>query len=443
MDRVRVELPDADGETLVGTVEATGSAARFFSGKPFRASYDESIEGVPASMLTIPVLAHVCPVAWAAGADVVVDTVDAQFLDGLRRVRSTMLDLYPEFMAGGSVYCSRPVERRDETGGDSGTGLLFTGGVDSTASYVRHRAESPTLITVRGWVVGENDPEAWQRTRQFVESFADQRDLETAFVESNMLSFLATPLLQAHFQRYLEGAWYSSVGHGLGLLGLCAPVAATEDLDTIHLAATHTSDWDRPWGSRPDIDDHVRWTGTTGSHDGYDLSRQDKLELIGDHVDETGESITLRTCTHDRVGNCSDCEKCFRTTLGLLLAGRDPSDFGYRYEAGSLDRIRHRFDQGDIYVSAQKAYHWEVLQETARSRTQDESFTASVAFGSVDQQEVEQCLDWLDRQQFTDYVASSQRSLRHRSLQRIARNTPTPVYSALYPVYRRVRETPH
>ena len=165
------------------------------------------------------------------------------------------------------------------------------------------------------------------------------------------------------------------------------------------------------------------------------------LTLLAEHVDETGESITLRTCTHARVGNCSDCEKCYRTILGLLLTGRDPSNFGYRYEAGSLDRIRHRFDRGDIYVSAQKAYHWEVLQETARSRAQDESFAATVACGSVDQREVEHYLDWLERQQFTDYVTSSQRSLRHRSLQRIARNTPTPVYSALYPVYRRVRET--
>lgn len=432
MNRVRVETPTVRGATLEGSVATTGPVGRFFTGESFRATYPTSIESVPASVRPIPILAHVCPVAWATGADVVVDDVDARFLDGLREIRSTFLELYPEFMRGGSVYCPNPVRSTVDAGAFDGTGMLFTGGVDSTATYVRHREADPTLIGVRGWVIDEDDDREWEATKRHVRTFADERGHEARFVESNMLDFLAMPLLQAHFQRYLEGAWYSSVGHGLGLLGLTAPLAHAERLGTVHIAATHTSDWQKPWGSRPDIDDAVRWSGTRGSHDGYELTRQDKLDLIGAYVDETNTGLRLRTCTYtNRAGNCNDCEKCYRTIVGLLLAGRDPNEFGYACEEGTLRRIRDEFERGDLYVSAQKAYHWEILAEAARERSVDR-YAGAAEF-----------LEWLANEDFDSYVEDAERSLRHRALQRLARNTPTSIYATLYPLYRRVANASH
>lgn len=432
MNRVTVSIPTVDGHDLVGDVSTSGTVGRFFSGSPFRARYSESIDDLPASLRPVPVLAHVCPVAWATGADVVVERVDGLFLDGLREIRATLTELYPEFMDGGAVHSSQPVRDGPAPGDRDGTGMLFTGGVDSTTTYVRHREEDPTLIGVRGWAIDEGRERAWRRRCERIESFATERGHDAAFVESNMLSFLASPLLQAHFQRYLEGAWYSSVGHGLGLLGLCAPLAWANDLGTLHIAATHTNDWSQPWGSRPDIDEHVRWRGTTCSHDGYDLSRQDKIDLIGDYAAREDESLELRTCSYDEEDdNCSECEKCARTMLGLVLAGRDPNDFGYQFNRETFARIRKGFDESEWYVTDQKAYHWKVLQTTARERSIDAD-DETVAF-----------FDWLDRQDFDDHVADSERSLQHRALQEIARTTPKPVYDALYPLYRRVASTPH
>ena len=345
MNRVRVHPPEVRGDTLVGEVTATGSASRFFSGKPFRASYTTDVSDLPEHIRPIPVLAHVCPVAWATGADVVVETADAAFLDALRRIRSTLLDMYPEFMVGGSIHCPNPVREDRDPGESDGAGVLFTGGVDSTATYVRHREEDPTFVSIRGWVIGEDEDDRWDRTREYVASFAEERGHDSDFVESNMLSFLATPLLQAHFQRYLDGAWYSSVGHGLGLLGLCAPLAYAEDWGSLYIAASHTPDWPRPWGSDPAIDDHVEWSGTECSHDGYELTRQDKIERIGEYIEAESPSLPLRTCTHDDgAGNCSACEKCYRTIVGLLLADVDPTDHGYEFDAGTFTTIRNDFE---------------------------------------------------------------------------------------------------
>ena len=432
MNRVRVDVPDVHGSTLVGEVTATGRPRRFFSGKPFRATYSEDIESVPEHLRPIPVLAQVAPVAWATGAEVSVETADAAFLDGLRRIRSTLMDLYPEFMRGGAIDCPEPVDAEHDPGEFDDAGMLFTGGVDSTATYIRHRDEDPALVSVRGWVIGLDEDDRWDRTREYVNSFARERGQETAFIESNMLDFLATPLLQAHFQRYLDGAWYSSVGHGLGLLGLCAPLASARNWGSLYMGATHTSEWTRPWGSRPDIDDHVEWSGTECFHDGYDLSRQGKIDLIASYVENESGELPLRTCSYVQdAGNCSDCEKCYRTIVGLLLAGLDPNDHGYDYGPSTLPTVRERFESGAWYLSPQKQYHWEVLQEAARERSMSEH------------PESQEFFDWFESQDLCTYVEASERSLRHRTLQMLARKTPTSIYSTLYPLYRRAASAGH
>ncbi len=228
MSSIVIDSPTAEGDTVECVVRPSADLARFFTGKPFTTSYDCSIEDVPESVLVIPVLANVCPVAWANGADVYVETVDATFARALEDVKASLLEMY-DFLEGGTLYAketttSEPLERAADA---SDSALLFTGGVDSTSSYVRHREESPTLVSIRGWTIspGEAGETDWQHLQNRVTGFADERDLETAFIETNTLEALDHAMLLAHYKRFVDGAWYSSVGHGLGLLGLCAPMA--------------------------------------------------------------------------------------------------------------------------------------------------------------------------------------------------------------------------
>lgn len=424
MNEVTIEHVGATDTTLTGRVSAEGRVDRFLSGEPFVADYGVDVSDVPQSILVIPVLAHVCPVGWATGATVRVDRVDAAFLETLRHVGARLCEMYPEFMAGGRIVCGEAVEG-DEPGSRGRSALLFTGGVDSTATYVRHREEDPDLISVRGWVIDDED--RWERNRAYFRAFAAARGVDNRFVESNMLEFLATPLLQAHFQRYLDGAWYSSVGHGLGLLGLCAPLAVATDVGRLYIAATHTEEWTRPWGSHPTIDDHVQWSGTQAVHDGYESTRQEKIEIIAEYVRQEGADLTLRTCTRsERPANCNGCEKCYRTIVGLLLAGLDPNDHGYASDAGTVDEIRETFESGQKHLSPQKQYHWEILQSHARQ------------VDTVDAPGGAELLKWLRTADFGQYVEQSDRPLKHRLVQATARQVPTPVYSTLYPVYRRV-----
>ncbi|WP_306058989.1 hypothetical protein [Natronococcus wangiae] len=421
MTAITIDRLAVDETTLECDVRASPELERFFTNEPFRTDYDVSIERVPDGVLAIPVLAQVCPVAWANGADVYVDEVDATFARALEDVQETLCGMY-DFLEGGTLYARRTIDPEPPARGDSG--LLFTGGVDSTCSYVRHRDESPTLVSIRGWTItpDPSDDEKWRHLTDRVSEFAAERGLETAFVESNMLSFLDHPMLLAHYKRYVDGAWYSSVGHGLGLLGLCAPAAHARGMNNLYVAATHWEGIDLEWGSRPDVDDRVRWAGTRCHHDGYELTRQERLDAIADYVESDAPGLELQTCNARMDGNCGRCEKCYRTAVGLRLSGLEPADHGYPFDDREYDRIREALENGEWVLGQDEKYMWEDIRE--RAREVEPGSPAERAF-----------FEWLEAADLEELVSESGPPLTHRLLRAGARNAPNSVYNALYPAW--------
>lgn len=465
MSEIDIANVAADGSVVECDLRTRGRVSRFFTGERFRVEYDVDVTDVPQSVLTIPALAHVAPVAWATGATVSVDRVDRRFRASLRTVRDALQEMYPEFMVGGDVDVAETVatlapeqaeraapgvgevgggpdrrSRRADGGGSDPTdgqsrraggsgqtdsALLFSGGVDSMATYVRHRSEDPLLISVHGWVVEEEERERWNHIQEYMTDFADEHGVEHTVVRSNMLSALDTPMLHAHYKRFIEGSWYSAVGHGLGLLSLCAPLAYARGIGDLYIAATHTAEFDEPWGSHPGIDDNVAWSGTDCHHDGYDYSRQEKIELIADFVQSEAPDLTLRTCINDGVGNCCECEKCYRTAVGLSLAGLDPADHGYELGPETFRAIRSGFEEGEWILGADEQFMWEDLQRYAAEADPDSAEAAAF-------------YEWLADADFEAYVDAAAPPLTNRALRALARNAPESVYDSLYPLYRRI-----
>ena len=472
MPEIAIAPLEVDGGTLRCDVSYDRPLRRFFTGEAFVADYDVDLEAVPESVAVIPVLAHVCPVAWANGADVRAPAVDAEFLESLRAVGNELVDMYPAFMRGGRVRVAEAVDGNetvegdeangvrpgrsgtgptreegtsrtgtDETGrtGDGGAGtdaaMLFTGGVDSLATYVRHREEAPALVSVQGWVVKRDQPERWARVWRGVERFADDRGVRSHAISSNMLDFLDTPMLQAHYKRFVDGAWYSSVGHGLGMLGLCAPLAFAAGYGRIYMAATHTAAFAEPWGSHPRIDDRIRWSGTRAVHDGYELSRQEKLELIADYVRAGNGDLVLRTCIHSATGeNCSECEKCYRTMVGLLLAGLDPNDHGYEMDAGTFEEIRSALEDGEFTMGEDERFMWRDIRDHV-----PESVDRGEPTGRYPWPEADAFFAWLRSADLDELVDRSGPPLADRVVRAGMRHTPQPVYAGVYSVYDRAR----
>jgi len=452
-----------DGSRIECTIDHSDGLSPFFDESPLFVEYDVDVSTLPESILSIPVLAQVCPVAWAAGADVSAPVVDRRFLDSLQAVGRALHDMYP-FVQGGRVLVedapewdggdrtasrdgTRPSEdgvrikgagagETDNRGISEDIGMLFTGGVDSLATYVRHRDEDPTLINVRGWLVGIDDDERWAHTKSRIEGYAERFDAETQFVRSNMLEFLDTAMLDATYKSYHDGCWYSAVGSGLGLTGLCAPLAAKEGYGTLYVAASHWDGfpiperydyWDGdsiPWGSDPAIDDAVAWGSTRVDHDGFELTRQDRLQVVADYAREHDPQLPIRACEASETGsNCNHCEKCFRTAFGLALAGVDPNDHGFDVDRSSFQRARSEIEAGNWLLDHHHKAYWLDFQ-----RLVDGDIDLSIAGG-------QQFVEWLRDADIESYAERSTPPVHERALRAVARSTPYPVYNRLYPVY--------
>jgi hypothetical protein len=65
---VAVHEPTITESAVECRVAPSRDVRRFFADDTFRAEYDVDVSRVPPAIAVVPVLAHVCPVAWANGA---------------------------------------------------------------------------------------------------------------------------------------------------------------------------------------------------------------------------------------------------------------------------------------------------------------------------------------------------------------------------------------
>lgn len=115
-----------------------------------------------------------------------------------------------------------------------------------------------------------------------------------------------------------DGYLFSLKWHGAAFGAMGAILGGR--FQRVYVAAGQDPWVDEPWGSHPMLDPYYSSAHFAVDHDGI-LSRTAKTRLIGDW--QTGLD-NLRVCQNytDGVANCGTCEKCIRTTLMLLIAGR-------------------------------------------------------------------------------------------------------------------------
>lgn len=416
-----------DGQRVEYDYRPSPGVRRFFA-EDLAVEYGVDVSEVPESLLVIPLVANLCPVAWATGADVYVPEIDGTFLRALTNVREAFERLHPEFAEDATVYAKQIVENGADTSREEArSGLLFSGGVDSVASYVRHRDENPLLVSIHGFDIPAEATDQWAERRAELRAFSDDRGLDHRFVRMNMQSSLNLVMLNAHFGRFYDDNWITSVHHGLGLLGACAPLAEVEDVRTLYIAATHSAEFDHEWGSHPATDGEVAWADTTVEHDAYEWTRQQKLFRIAEYVENEAPNLQLRTCSAV-AGNCSRCEKCARTEAGLLLAGLDPANHGYDFDGQTLEYVREQFEAGNWHLGADERFMWRDIQNHADPER------------AYPYPEATNFFRWLRDADIGALAvrstnADSTDSVRNRALYAVARHTPAGVYSPLYSAY--------
>jgi hypothetical protein len=103
----------------------------------------------------------------------------------------------------------------------------------------------------------------------------------------------------------------------------------------IYIASSHADgNLKRGWGSTRALDESIKFASVSVVHDGHEKTRQDKTKDIVNYIKSNNlNKVELRVCTHrnSEGENCSVCEKCLRSAIGLYIEGEDPKDWGFKY----------------------------------------------------------------------------------------------------------------
>jgi hypothetical protein len=366
--------PQQMREPLVSSVKITDDTIRVVAAPTFTndylkddfwASYDVDIDLSDSNeaLALVPFVANVAPIVWLAGLDVSVPALDEAFADALDEVREVLAGMYPNLSWTGSIT----VDHRETTAGVPQVAALFSGGVDAVYSSLSV-PEPQLLATVQGSDIALDNDEGWREVRRQARSYAEGRGHRNAFIRSNFKQFLDVPKLERRWPEV--GGWWNGVQHGMGFLGLVAPLVPA---GRVVIAATHTESFtDRAWGSNPRLDSSVRWGATTVDHHGYETSRQDKTAAIV----EAGEPYPyLRVCFSNHYGkgvNCERCEKCLRTYAALVACGADPRHYGFTMSIEQGTRlIMRRFSSYRVVFSVTKTWHWGQIQQVVTDDDKD------------------------------------------------------------------------
>ncbi len=293
--------------------------------------FDTNIEAVPDSIAIIPLLCNILPICWVFNLNITIDELDDVFYSNIDKIKDGYIKMYPEINFGGNLDVKKTIKNDYIT---KGSAVLFSGGVDAFNTLICHIDEKPALITVWGSDIPLSDEKGWSVVDKHHKKTANDFDIKYHAIKTNFRSFLNCNMLSNYISKRIDGSWWHEFQHGIGLIGLTAPLAYIERYKIVYIASSFTiADLGNyTCASDPTIDNHLKHSSCNTIHDGYEFNRQDKIHNICNYVDKTNKSIKLRVCWESTGGkNCCECEKCCRTMLGILTEKNDPNKFGFNF----------------------------------------------------------------------------------------------------------------
>lgn len=358
MDALWIEHMEKQKHRMEITIGLTGKWERYISNRRFFCKYNVDISDVPDSILVIPLLGNLLPIAWLHGLPIRVDALDRDFYENLPMVLEGYQKMYPSLAFHDHLEVSRLEEHEHSQPHNEAS--FFSGGVDAYYTFLRHREEVSAIATVWGSDIALDDRQGWQNVNQATAAVARDYHVKRYLIKSNFRSFIHTTHLTQDLN-HPGWSWWHEFQHGMGLIALMAPVAYSEQLGRLYIASSYTADIENlTCASDPSIDNHVRFNHCQVIHDGYESNRQQKVRYIVDYARRHQLPVDLRVCWVSRGGrNCCVCEKCCRTMTAILLEGGDPHAFGFHGKHASSVAIARNMK----YRNAGLQRDWDLLHD--------------------------------------------------------------------------------
>src|SRR5690606_15763526 len=159
-----IEFISSGTEIRYDYIVSSSFSKYFNSSNLFYAKYSEDVSSTPLSIAVIPLLSNIIPIAWFAGFDIFVDEVDKDFYNAVSDIKKVFIKNYPGYELGGNLKPKKVIENKIE--GEK-SAMLFSGGVDAFATYIRLYNHNPDLVTIHGADIAIDDMDQWKDLKEF------------------------------------------------------------------------------------------------------------------------------------------------------------------------------------------------------------------------------------------------------------------------------------
>ena len=314
-------------ENSVKYIQVTDKASSLYFSEPLFVQYEFDLSDIPESILNISYVANLYPICWFLGATLRVKTLDQTFYKSIERVKQEFAKYYPEIITKNSKLLVENLETNNYDNKQST--MLFSGGVDALYTYSRLDSNELQLVTIHGADIEINNTAQWKKIKEVNQELQLTVQNPKHFLRSNVRNFYAFKVEKLIYNNSID--WWSYIQHGLALTSLLAPITYKNGLGKVYIGSTLDDTKNTtPWGSSY-IDNFIAWGVTQVIHHGQEANRFNKMRLLCEYFEEKKIPTPFRVCYHhlNTKLNCSECTKCYRAIVTLIVLGKDPRNFGF------------------------------------------------------------------------------------------------------------------
>lgn len=324
-------------EPLIQAKSIHNNSVRYFLSKefsekyvnqPLHLTYPEEINlgNLPNSIVEVPLITNVMPVIWISGKEYGIEEMDEDLYYSLIKIKEFYKRFFYNTQWSGELIPKRLI-KNSLPEASTRAASLFTGGLDSTTTVLRHAHEDLRLISLNN-------------AHETAVEFAKMYEFKLHTIHTNCLKFLKLTSLDKASPDITKWFWDTTMG--LSWVGSAAPLLYTMKIPQLYIPSGFT------WKSfifsdgqtmrqpaSPLIDENLSPMGLRVQHDDFTMTRTDKIKFISTYCHKRGiPKPRLIVCTYHRrldvaYANCNSCTKCYLTMLDILAIGERLKDYGF------------------------------------------------------------------------------------------------------------------
>ncbi len=364
MDGIILQNIDVNRHHVDFHFRVKGELKKFLTTNVMFIDYQEDVSDIPESILVIPFISSILPLMWLTDTVLWVKEVDYTFYNAIQEIKDAYQRLYNHYQLKGNFVPARFVENTYNA--EKEAILLFSGGMDANSTYVRIKDKNPMLFNIQGWYRNLDDKDdAADADIRDIAAFAKEEQREFSFAKSNFAVLVNEHVFGKLIKKDFGDSWWHGFSHSMGFISIAIPLAYKNRYKDIYIASSVPMGEYCMCASHVTTDSEFKFASIGGCvHDGSELTRQDKVKIVVEYQKALGRRYFLRVCSFND-HNCCECEKCFRTILGIVAEGGDIHDFGFNIEGSLRNHWEDVLDRraGLMSFKSEKILHWPYIKK--------------------------------------------------------------------------------